>query len=186
MYFLNTSLLEKAFIKQREQNEKYNIELLRKEEEICLREEKLKFNENNLKTQIKKNVSNNSPTSMIINTQNIEQRKQNENVKKINDYTYIIENKKANIDSLDQQINQKKIELDALTSQIEETKQTMSIRLSELNSRLENVNKREKEINLLKQDLEAKLSEVEQKLNETHKLTNDLKINESIIIKKYQ
>ena len=32
----------------KEQNEKYNIELLRKEEEICLREEKLKFNENNL------------------------------------------------------------------------------------------------------------------------------------------
>ena len=97
-----------------------------------------------------------------------------------------IEQRRATLEHLDQEIAKKTQELIAIQSNCNESNRQIQIRLNELNERLENVNRREKEIALLKQDLEAKLTEVEAKLTETQKLTKELKANNSFIIKQYQ
>jgi hypothetical protein len=179
----------------KEGNETRNIELLKREQEIALREDKLLINEQEYRNQrdematqqLKQQWNKMQEANKQYNNNN-----RNDNVKKeliqrnINsDNVFNIENKKATIDLLDQQIEQKKRELNILNSQCDEKNQEINVKLSELNERLLNVNKREQEINLLKQELERKLEEIEQKLSETQRLSSELKENEMYLIKQY-
>ena len=154
----------------KEGNETRNIELLKREQEIALREDKLLMNEQEYRNQRDEMASQ----QLKLQWNNIQEANKQYNNNRIdnvrkeliqrninNDNVFNIENKKATIDLLDQQIEQKKRELNILNSQCDEKNQEINLKLSELNERLLNVNKREQEINLLKQELERKFNEIE-------------------------
>ena len=174
----------------KEKNEVTNIELLKREQELQLRENKLIIDEDNLRNQLKSKSNNNNQIpnlnnneNIILNTNNIP-HKENEIV--IEESNNIISNnkeqedkeeieKKAMLIRLDEEINSKKEELMRIDNEVNLTNKLINNKLDELNERLQNVIQREKEINLLKFTLEDKLNYVNQKLKLTYEITSDKK-----------
>ena len=174
----------------KEKNEVTNIELLKREQELQLRENKLIIDEDNLRNQLKSKSNNNNQIpnlnnneNIILNTNNIP-HKENEIV--IEESNNIISNnkeqedkeeieKKAMLIRLDEEINSKKEELMRIYNEVNLTNKLINNKLDELNERLQNVIQREKEINLLKFTLEDKLNYVNQKLKLTYEITSDKK-----------
>lgn len=172
---LNFSLnREKEF---QENNERRAVELLKREQEISMRHNKINHVEQEIVLKEKElNIhSNNTHDSLLLMRQS-NSLNCNEALN-VNCY----EDKEAILEQLNQQIIKKTEEMEALNEKKTHLSQLTINQLGELNLRLASADIREKEIALLQKDLEKKLREVKEKLLETQRITHNLQMKEDYI-----
>lgn len=164
----------------KENNDKRNTDLLKREQELAMRQKKLVFIQQEIAIK-EKELNINQHDNENDNKQSGDWNF-NDN---LNTQEYYNENnnedKEAVLELLNQQIITKNEELEVLHKKTANISQETINKLSELNERLASADRREKEIAILQLELEKKLTEVKEKLLETQIISQDLQMKEDYI-----